>query len=371
MLNTNKIVIIGSTHHNTYGAIRCFGEKGISPDLIIIGTSQSYLQYSKYISGIYYAESPSDSLRILEEHFNEAIVFTCTDDVTALLNAGFEKFSKKYYFFNCGHESTLNHYMDKGVQTEIAGEVGFIIPKSYSGFSETIILDDEAFPCIVKPLESIHGGKNIQICETREDYADAVLNKFEKDTPLLVQQFIQKDCEIVVVGASVGEDIIIPAYIYKHRETKGGTTYSTVKPITELPNKLLLQCKAFVRKMNYEGLFGIEFIVKDGEYYFIEMNLRNDATTYSIAVAGYNLPMYYYDSMTSGKFEINKNSIEEIDAIVEFADFINVLKRKVGIWTWIKQLKKSHCKYCYCSADSRVFRIQLKEFVKFLVKRIF
>ena len=33
----NKVIVIGGDHHNTLGVLRAFGEKGIYPDLILVG----------------------------------------------------------------------------------------------------------------------------------------------------------------------------------------------------------------------------------------------------------------------------------------------------------------------------------------------
>lgn len=366
----NDIVIIGATHHNTYGVIRCFCGSGIKPDLIIIGDSNSFLRQSKLIGRFHQCKDVSDVLSLLVDNYEKAILITCSDDVTALLNSNYESYCKRFVFFNCGKNETLNYFMDKVVQVDLAKEIGFAVPISIKGQKETLNNAKIPYPCILKPLESIHGGKNIQICNNNHELQDSITRFGNND--ILIQQFIEKDYEIVVVGLADTESIKIPAYIQKYRETKGGTTYSTVKRIEGMPNRILLLCKEYVKRMNYVGLFGIEFIVKDDDYYFIEINLRNDATTYSIAVAGVNLPLLYYTNNTTGNFSYSQiRDIEEIDSIVEFSDFINVLKRRVGLITWIKQLKRSRCRYCYCHEDSCVFWIQLKEFVKFIIKRLF
>ena len=166
--------------------------------------------------------------------------------------------------------------------------------------------------------------------------------------------------------------MLIPAYIYKLRDIKGGTTYSTVKPVDDLPPELLMSCKKIVGTMYYKGLFGIELIRRGNNYYFIEINLRNDATSYAICVAGCNLPLLYwkiYNREPADK--LLTAPIRTINAMVEFDDFIHVLKRHVSLRTWKRQRKEAECKYCYSKVDRDAYRSPKKDFMKFVLKLMF
>ncbi len=367
---TRKLVIIGSSHHNTYSMVRCFGESGIKPDVILNGKSDSYILVSQYISDSYISSDAEDALNILQEKYSDAVVIACTDSIASLMDLHYDELYPRFLFFNCGNSGALTHYMDKMVQTKIASVVGFKVPLSFESIPPEVVNMDLEFPCIVKPLESIHGGKNIQICHSRADLPETMM-KFSSSERVLVQEFVEKEYEIVVVGLSFEDKITIPAYIHKHRDNKGGTTYSTVKPIKELSSSIVSSCKRLIEEMKYQGLFGIELLQKGNDFYFIEVNLRNDATTYAIAVAGCNLPLIYWNCCNQVPDNNSNCFIKQINAMVEYEDFIFVLKRKVGIIKWLREYKQSECKYFQSVADPEPSQLKKKEYIKFLRKRIF
>jgi biotin carboxylase len=244
------------------------------------------------------------------------------------------------------------------------------VPESVEGFAEDVSNNGISYPRIIKPVESIHGGKHISICENDTAFKNA-LNSFAKGDKLIVQNFIRKEKELVVIGLAVGEKIIIPGYVHKHRDEKGGTTYSTIKSSNLLPSFVLDNCRFLVERFKYQGLFGIELIKQGEKYYFIEMNLRNDATTYSLAVAGVNLPMMLFQYITKQDSMISEiGGIREIHSMVEFPDFIHVLKGHVSLYTWWRQLKHCECKYFFSKEDNLPYKKNLKTFVLFLLRRL-
>ena len=367
----NNLVIIGPTHHNTYSMVRCFGENGIKPDVILYGKTDSYILQSLFVNKGHVVDEAVEAIKKLEQCYQEAVVIACADDIASLMDLRYDELTERYHFFNCGSTGKLTQYMDKSVQAIIATEVGFKVPESLDVKSNDLLEKELPYPCIIKPLESIHGGKNIQICRTKEDLPLAIAN-FNPKERLLVQEFVEKDFEIVVVGLSFADRVEIPAYIHKHRDTKGGTTYSTVMSIETLLPAVLKSCKSLISKMNYQGLFGVELINKGNEYYFVEVNLRNDATTYAIAVAGCNLPLAYWKLCNSEKAaDILNAPINSIHAMVEFNDFAHVVKGHVSLSLWNKQRKEAECRYNYSSADIDAYKIQRVNFAKSFLKIVY
>lgn len=367
----HNIVIIGTSHHNAYSMVRCFGEAGMKPDVIIYGTNDSYILKSKYIKRKFFAGNACEAMSLLKEKYDEGIIISCTDEAASILDENYNELKNKYIFFNCGAEGKLTNYMDKSVQIEKAKNSGLLTPKSYVGFPTEIVDCKESisYPVIIKPLESIHGGKKIRICNDRKSYEQA-LKDFDPQSKVLAQEFISKESEIVILGVSMSNELIIPGYVLKYRDTLGGTTYARVNPISDLPARLVSSCEKLVNSMAYEGLFGIEMIKSGDDYYFIEINLRNDATTYALAKAGCNLPLVYYNKLTGRNDVNNLSPVRSINFMVELNDIIHVFKREVSFWTWLKQLKGSQCKYCYCKTDKNAFWPQLGAFMKFLIQMV-
>lgn len=344
-----KILVVGVIHHNTLGMVRCLGCAGYQVDLILVGKN-GYLSKSKYVKRIIVINDESEIIDILKNNYSnedtKTIVIACTDKVGSVLDLNYSKLKDSFLFFNCGEDGKATYFMNKQVQVDLANSVGITTPCSYEYKGE---LQRTIYPCLLKPVQSINGGKKVIICNNESELRIG-LSSFSKQDVVLVQQFIKKEYEIVVLGCSTSKGVIIPGYIMKHRDFDGGTLFSTVCPIEELSSKFVEKCKKMIETMNYSGLFGIEFIKCNNQYYFIEANLRNDATTYALAVAGANLPEYYVNSFSK---ENNKTLVvtKRIDAIVEFNDYKHRKDYNVGLCSWLKQYFSSKCKYYWNCKD--------------------
>ena len=369
-MNTiEDVIIIGTSHHNTYSMVRCFSEKKISPNVILYGCEKSYISHSKCIKSILFVPTAIDVINFIKGKQN-IVIISCTDEISSKLDLHFDTL-ENICFFNAGERGRVTFFMDKERQVKLAQKVGLSVPWSYSFYINEIDTKNISFPCIIKPLESINGGKNIQIAQSQEEFF-GLINNYDGSQKVLVQEFVNREYEIVLLGLAVNNEVNIPAYIKKHRDIKGGTTYSTVKTIDSLPKELVESAKNMLLKIGYEGLFGIELIKSKDKFYFIELNLRNDATTYSLTCAGVNLPYAYFLAKEGldYKKEINKD-IKEINSMVEFNDIVNVLKTQVPLIQWINEWWGSECRYCYSREDKRVYYIQLRDFFINIIKRIF
>lgn len=367
-----KVIIIGITHHNTLSMIRCFGKKGVKVHVILHGdTEGSYIAKSTYINCIHFVDSAEDAIRELTALYGNEderdIVISSSDEIASLLDQNYHFLSRRFWFFNCGTQGCLTSLMDKYTQIEIAAKAGFDVPQSKVCSNNDC--DIKFYPCILKPLESIHGGKKIYICANEKSLNESLIN-FHDGEQIIAQRYINKEAEYVVVGLRVNNETIIPAYIEKHRETKGATSYSTVKRIERLPKSVVESSIRLVEEMNYEGLFGIELMLQDGKYYFCEINLRNDATTYAVSVAGVNLPYIYMLAKKGYNYCNELRKIRELDSMVESNDFRNMLKCKVAPNRWWKEYKRCECLYFKDPNDMKPYQCMRKEFCKSIIKKI-
>lgn len=354
-----RIVIIGTSHHNTLSMVRCFGMTGNKADIIIYGCESSFVAASRMVGNCYYAPSVAEAysllLNLFTEEIEKPIVISCTDEIEAIIDANYDTISLKYDCFNAGKAGRVSQFMDKSIQVELADKAGFNVPRSYSSSRLIDINSFTDYPYLIKPLESKNGGKKIVVCYNGQELREAIIS-FGK-IPFLIQQFIQKEKEYVIVGLTVGGVSHIPACIEKHRETNGATTYSTVHPIDYIPACLVGSTKSMLERIGYEGLWGIELIKRGKDYFFIELNLRNDATTYSVAVAGVNLP-FNYALLKSGETTVGNITVRTIDSMVENRDFQFVLTRKLGLMHWLMQYRASECKYIKFKDDNKPFIIE-------------
>lgn len=369
-----KTIIIGTNHHNTLSMVRSFGEEGEKVILYIYGAEKSYIASSIYVESVSFFKSASDSIDAVSSFYKQTgekpVIIACSDEISSLMDKRYDELISKCYFFNAGEVGRITSFMDKQKQLELAKECGFSAPASIDALPEEVNIEAVNYPCFVKPKTSIYGGKNLAICQSAAELKSA-LAKYNLDYNVLVQDYIRKEYEIVVLGLSVGGKIIVPGFIQKHREERGGTTYATVRPAAELSQKVVDACRKMIKEIRYQGLWGIECIKQGDEYFFLELNMRNDATTYAMKVAGVNLP-YIYQQMVGGID--NKpivDTVRTINSMVEFNDFNFVLKRDVGLFKWIKEYKEAESKYFHSRTDTRPYKIMKVEYIKFLCKHIF
>ena len=372
---TSKIIIIGTNHHNTLSMVRCFGEEGYNVLLYIHGADSSYIASSIYVENTCFFASASSSvdavISYVKNTTEKPVVIACSDDISSLMDMRYDELIAKCFFFNAGKVGRITYFMDKQKQMNLAKTCGFLTPMSVDALPNDVRYDTITYPCLVKPTASIRGGKNIAICKSKEELK-CVLTKYNSLYKILIQEYIRKDYEIVILGMSVKDNIIIPGFIQKHREEKGGTTYATVRPISDLNNSIVDACRRMVKIIGYNGLWGIECIKQGDNYFFIELNMRNDATTYAMKVAGVNLPVLYHKMLhTADNVHPHLQIVKSINSIVEFNDFNFVLKRKIGLLKWLREYKKAQCKYFYSVVDPVPFKLRKREYISFLRKRIF
>jgi len=361
----DKILIIGKIHHNTYALVRSFGEAGMHVDLILYGCHDSYIGCSVYIHQLWYCDDTEAALyRVKELVSDEAcryIIISATDAMASLMDLHYDELKGHCHFFNAGDTGLLTHYMDKIIQARLAEKVGFAVPLTTS-FRKGDTLSSSIFPCLVKPQASIDGGKRVAVCYSQKEL-DACAGRFADVGHILVQQYIEEGVEVAISGLAIGGKVVIPGYVIKKRKIKGGTTYSCTAPISQLDEKVVASSEELVKAMNYEGLFGIECIKSKGRYWFIEINLRSPATFYSLAVAGANLPLLYYQYYAESRPLAFDGTFREISSMVELKDFNFVKHRKVGLLKWLRQRRSAECRYFHSKTDKRACRRAYREYV--------
>lgn len=373
MNHISKTIIIGTNHHNTLGMVRSFGEEGQKVVLYIYGSHSSYIASSVYVESVSYFATVSeaiDAVALYEDRSGKKqLVIACSDEVSSLMDSRYEEMIAKCYFFNAGEAGRITSFMDKQKQLNLAKDCGFSVPSSIDAFPKDVNFKEVNYPCFVKPRASIYGGKKISVCHSQEELKDA-LTQYNPEYNVLVQDYIRKEYEIVILGLSIGDKILIPGFIQKHREERGGTTYSTVRPISELNKKVVEACRQMVMNIDYQGLWGIECIKQGNDYFFLEINMRNDATTYAMKVAGVNLPYLFQQMIEHPNRDPNIKLVRTISSMVEFNDFNFVLKRKVGLFKWTDEFKGAECKYFHSNADPKPCKLMKADYIKFLRKRI-
>jgi len=374
-----EVIVIGGNHHNTLGVIRALGYKGINTLLILVtDDTNPFVSYSKYISRSVFLKSKHDIVPFLLEYANKidckAIIYSCADFVTSELDNSYDLLHEHFYLPTANKQGVCNHYMDKDTMAKLAKNVGINIPNSWIVEpGKNVNISAISVPCIVKPLASIYGTKaQIRVFENKEmlvSYLDE-----HKDNRFIVQEYIDKNFEYQLIGCSLnhGEDVIIPGYSKCIRPCPGTNTGFLEYKSFENFKCDLMACKEFIKTIGYQGLFSMEFLRdKKGNDYFMEINMRNDGNGICVTGAGVNLPYIWYQYCIGEDYKKEASyAIKDIFVMPEFDDFMLIFKRKVSLFTWWNDYKRTTTFMEYCDKDPKPYYVKKKQFIKHLINKI-
>ena len=140
------------------------------------------------------------------------------------------------------------------------------------------------YPVVVRP-SYVLGGRSMEIV-----YDTVALRRFMEKAihvspghPILIDKFLEDAIEVDVDAISDGVDTVV-AGIMEHIEEAGihsGDSACVLPPITfsaELLDTIQRQTKMIARELKVVGLMNIQFAVKDGVLYVLEVNPRASRT---------------------------------------------------------------------------------------------
>lgn len=346
---SKSVLVIGGDHHNTLAILRSLGEKGVRSNLIVVSVDKNpYVSYSKYITKCKVVATESeikDAMYQLHSMGHKDIVIACSDAISSYLDMNCDELSRLFILPGAKKQGSITEHMNKDVMSRVARDCGITIPSSWIVKTAAPMIDDIEFPCIIKPLISKDGSKSdIAICENRMEL-DTYLKNSHCDK-LQIQRYIQKDIEFQLIGCSLdgGEQLIIPGASVILRQPQNTNTGF----LRYLPKKKFffneVLCRNFLKRVDYSGLFSLEFLRdKDGKDYFMEINFRNDGNSICVTASGMNLPYiwYLYNSGLPIDSELNYDSMREVLVMPEFNDIGNIIHRRIGIMTWLKDIKNT------------------------------
>ena len=139
------------------------------------------------------------------------------------------------------------------------------------------------FPLLVRPSYVI-GGRGMQVVYDEEElliYINDAL-KFSDSHPVLIDQYIE-GTEVELDAVSDGKTVVIPG-ITEHIERAGihsGDSiciYPTQHISKQVLDKLIEYTEKIALALNVRGLMNIQFVIKDGVAYVIEVNPRASRT---------------------------------------------------------------------------------------------
>ncbi len=378
----NKIIIVGGSHHNTLGLIRSLGKQGYPITVLLEHCRLDWcsLRFSRYITKLYHMDELEDILDILhKDYWDEAskpIILCSSDASICFLDSHYDELKDHFFIFNInGRQGMVNHFMHKWNTFPIAEKSGFSVIRSCQAKTLADIPKDIHFPCMIKGNSSIASTKtDMSICANEEE----LKNNFHEGVDYLVQEYIDKDYEIDVVGFAYnhGQDTVLTGAVRKIRdEYYRQSVYIRLDDIDDYPKQVKESVSLFLKEIGYEGIFSIELLCKGNRFYFLEFNLRNDGNGYLYTAAGANYPLCWvkYCQGTLSKEYVKTIRIKHPYHLIQLGDFYNVIEGKVSFLKWCWQAVTADVYYTLDWKDPKpfihAFMVAFKHFCKKILRR--
>ncbi|WP_435200741.1 carbamoyl-phosphate synthase large subunit [Qipengyuania sp. 902] len=147
------------------------------------------------------------------------------------------------------------------------------------------------YPVLLRP-SYVLGGRAMEIVDSEaqlDDYIATAVN-VSGDSPVLVDQYLRDAIECDVDVVADGFEVRI-AGVMQHIEEAGvhsGDSACTIPPYSlpdEIVTEMERQAEALAKALQVRGLMNVQFAVKDGEVYLIEVNPRASRTVPFVAKA--------------------------------------------------------------------------------------
>ncbi len=147
------------------------------------------------------------------------------------------------------------------------------------------------YPVLMRP-SYVLGGRAMEIVDSDlqlEDYIQTAV-QVSGDAPVLIDQYLRDAIEVDVDAICDGEDVVV-AGVLQHIEEAGvhsGDSACSIPPYSlsaEIIAEIEKQTEALAHGLSVVGLMNIQFAVKDGQVYLIEVNPRASRTVPFVAKA--------------------------------------------------------------------------------------
>lgn len=348
--HSHKVIAIGIDHHNTLGAIRSLGECGIKSYLILEDQSKSsFVSKSKYVEECIPLVNNSlvdTLLSICKDERNKPVIICTTDTSIDIVDQHYDILKQFFICPNVGKQGGIHQLMNKEYTIKVAEKCGIRIPTSIRLSNKDSIPKDLFYPCYVKAIDSICGSKaDSCLCHDAEELKLAL----NKNIEYQVQEYIEKDSELLINGIAIkhGKESYFPLVIEKIRQYPnkvGSCTYCKVDNIENYRCIDIPTIKKFIKEIGYEGVFSIEFLVKKGRTYFLEINLRNDGTAYIPTIAGFKMHYVWYCYAIGVNVSIPQIEMQKLPFYFssDVNDIKHVFEKRISIWKWLKDIMKAH-----------------------------
>ena len=177
----------------------------------------------------------------------------------------------------------------------LVNELGLMQPKNAAAPTREVaaeLAEQVGYPLVTRP-SYVLGGRAMEIVRDEtglRHYLATAQIEITEDEPLLLDHYLQNAVEVDVDAISDGEDVYI-AGVMEHIEEAGihsGDSACSLPPYTladETIAALEEQTVALARALGVVGLMNVQYAIKDGVIYILEVNPRASRTAPFVAKA--------------------------------------------------------------------------------------
>jgi len=361
-------IVLGTNHNNTLGLVWSLGMAGHIVYLLLYDNSTNFVCKSRYISKTIVIRRNSNVIELLKNVASELgekpVVFVSNDVDATLLNDHYQELIDCCYFEGGRCDGSINQYRNKDTGNQLALKCGFILPKTLVvNSSQELDFSSFQYPILVKANNSVHGGKAaMKKCDTQQDSEWFINSLPEEYFPIQVQEFIEKDYEIMLLGCSLygGNRVFCPVANKKIRQYPKYVGLGSWSESVEVAGNSELEQLAqyvsqYMREIEYTGNFSAEFLYSKGKYYFLEVNLRNDGTSWLSTCSGFNLPDMVCRSFVDNDVSDKGCSFRKMNYMNILEDIQFVRDKSVKLGQWLKQFNRHTCYSHYNKQDKIPF----------------
>lgn len=372
----NKVIVWSIDDFNTLGLMRELGSAELDILFLVKGHA-GFAVKSKYCKKHIETPTIEDGYKYLMENYeNESkkpILIISSDEIITFVDQHKEEFEKLFIVPGTTIKGNIEKYIDKNNMTTLAEEVGILCPKSRA-IKKGEDISDIQYPCLIKPSHQKPGHYNefkFKICKNA-NALKKTLRYVRSDSEFIVQQYIPKELDLLVYGGRMWDDntIFAGAFIRDRWADSGSSSHGYFTeniPQCADTSKIL----EFLERIDYHGLFSVEYGLLENKAYFFEINLRNDGTSHYFYQAGANIPLaYVYSSAGLDYSDIPTKVSGEKWFIDELFDVENVLLGKIKKKTWKKDMSEATVFKYYDKDDMAPYEYAKKGKTKQIVQDI-
>ena len=239
----------------------------------------------------------------LLEMAGERTLLVPVDDYSAYaVDMHRDRLKEKYILPGVREEQgALADLMNKEKQKAFAKEAGLPVLKSMIITDAEHIPDDVPLPCFIKPAVSMKSVKTVmKKCGDLDELKGSLGGE-----EMIAEEYSDVSCEYALLGLSAAGKVIIPCLFRTLRggnRARKGVAATGVTMSCDGMRELIEKCRRMVSGIGYTGLFDIDLIKdKQGNMYFLEINLRAGASMHVFAEKGINLAGIMADALLAGK----------------------------------------------------------------------